>query len=236
MQLDQYEVNFALRRLASQHYDRLAAMDGLGGGGGSGEGDCVDNPTAAVASPAKRVSADAAEEAVEAAVEAGGQQEQEGEEGEAYEESWGPLELHAISERLKSARPLPDQLEDRRHDFANVADRACQLASLRVRGSHRALGASNIIPNELRFDLLAFRSLTRLCLLDLPCRKLVTAVGQARKTLRRLTARRCELEALSELLVGSEEEEEEDDGRPRLAWEALEELDLADNDIREIDG
>ena len=40
--------------------------------------------------------------------------------------SWGPIEIHAISDRLKAPRP-PEDTDDQRHDFVNVADFACQV-------------------------------------------------------------------------------------------------------------
>ena len=40
--------------------------------------------------------------------------------------SWSPIEIHAISERLKAPRP-PEDTDDQRHDFVNVADFACQV-------------------------------------------------------------------------------------------------------------
>ena len=40
--------------------------------------------------------------------------------------NWSPLEIHAISERLKAPRP-PEDTDDQRHDFVNVADFACQV-------------------------------------------------------------------------------------------------------------
>ena len=42
--------------------------------------------------------------------------------------SWSPIEIHAISERLKAPRP-PEDTDDQRHDFVNVADFACQVIS-----------------------------------------------------------------------------------------------------------
>ena len=40
--------------------------------------------------------------------------------------SWSPVEIHAISERLKAPRP-PEDTDDQRHDFVNVADFSCQV-------------------------------------------------------------------------------------------------------------
>ncbi len=152
--LDRYDVHFVLRRISAQHYDRVARSsseeEAPAPATTNQEGDSRDGG----ASPVKRTETgeDALEVAEEAAGEAGQDGAAAGGVGE-HEEDWTPLELHAISSRLRSSVPAPEEEEEegnKRHDFALTADRACQLSSLAVRGSEGEIGTSNIVPNRLK--------------------------------------------------------------------------------------
>ena len=46
-----------------------------------------------------------------------------------------------------------------------MADQVCQMKALRLTGGWDAIGTSNVVPNELRFDFLAFKKLSKLVLL-----------------------------------------------------------------------
>ena len=88
-----------------------------------------------------------------------------------------------------------------------------------------------------RFDFLAFKSLTHLCLDGVPCRALISSFGAVRSSLRHLRARRCSLRSLVDILLCDTGESVLDDvdEREKMAWTKLEKLDLADNEIAEID-
>ena len=51
-------------------------------------------------------------------------------------------------------------MEAKKYDFTNVADFCCRLSSLRVTGTEDPVGSSNVVPNQLTYDLLAFKGLT----------------------------------------------------------------------------
>ena len=115
--------------------------------------------------------------------------------------SWTPLQLHSVSERLKSPWP-PINTEDKRLDFTNVADACCKLESLGVVGSEENIGSSQLIPNQLKFDFLAFKSLRDLELSHLNISpEIVTSLGILRSTLTSLTATRCGLKTISQLVL-----------------------------------
>lgn len=78
-----------------------------------------------------------------------------------------PLQLHAISERFKMACPSTET-QDQMYDFSHILDFCSQVRSLSIEGSYEKLGTSNIIPNELQFDLIAFKSLVDLKILGVP--------------------------------------------------------------------
>ena len=91
------------------------------------------------------------------------------------------MELFAISRRLKTPCPALDK----RYDFANVADLACSLKILNIEGSTEALGTSNIIPNDLSFDLIGFKSLTKLVLTNVDCcPEKIQSISHVRTTLK----------------------------------------------------
>ena len=119
----------------------------------------------------------------------------------AEETFWTPLQLHSISERLKSPCP-PLNTEDKRLDFTNVVDACCKLESLKVVGSYETIGTSQLIPNQLKFDFLAFKSLTELHLTSLNISPdIVTSLGMLRNTLQSLSATECQLETISSILL-----------------------------------
>lgn len=78
-------------------------------------------------------------------------------------------ELFAISRRLKTPCPPLQHNEEQKFDFTNVADFACNLKTLNLQGCKDNFGSSNIIPNDLTFDFVAFKSLTKLVLIDVDC-------------------------------------------------------------------
>ena len=126
------------------------------------------------------------------------------------ENCWRPLQLHSISERLRSACP-PLNTEDKRLDFTNVVDACCNLDSLKVVGSDETIGTSQLVQNELKFDFLAFKSLTELHLMRLNISPdIVTSVGLLRNTLQTLSATECHLKSISEVLLCDLEHTEED--------------------------
>ena len=164
------------------------------------------------------------------------------EQGAPTEEvKWTPLELHAISERLKTPRP-PEDSDDERHGFVNVADLSCQLKSLEVSGNSEKFGRSNIIPDKLRYDFSAFKSLTKLVLndVDVDPEKIAT-FALLRKTLTHLTANRCSLTAISNLLLGDTPflnkavGAAEGESLDNKLWKKLGFLNLRENSISEID-
>ena len=91
--------------------------------------------------------------------------------------------------------------EDKRLDFTNVADACCKLETLRVLGSTENIGSSQLVPNQLKFDFLAFKSLRELELTQLSISpEVVSSLGILRSTLSSLTATHCGLETISQLL------------------------------------
>lgn len=115
--------------------------------------------------------------------------------------SWSPLQLYAVSERLKTPCP-PLNTDDKKYDFTNVVDVCCNTSTLTVTGSTETLGTSQLVPNKLPIDFLAFKSLTRLELQGLEVRpETVTSLGILRSTLQILRATQCDLASVSQILL-----------------------------------
>jgi hypothetical protein len=158
-----------------------------------------------------------------------------------------PLELHSISQRMRTPCP-PQDTEDKSYDFTNVADFACGLKCLKVTGSTEAIGTSNIIPNELSFDLVAFKSLSKLVLNNIECcPEKIEALGFLRKTLKHIEATNCGLKSIADMLLCDTHHLDKDactmDKDPseefvkggKHNYDQLEYLDLRGNYISKID-
>ena len=149
-----------------------------------------------------------------------------------------PLQMFSISERLKSACP-PLNTEDKRYDFTNVADACCRLDMLTITGQDQKLGSSQLIPNQLKFDFLAFKSLRDLCLDNIVLSPAtISSLGIIRNTLGSLSARNCKLECISHLLLCDILHSPEDVPSllsPGNSWRALLKLDISHNHLQAID-
>lgn len=156
--------------------------------------------------------------------------------------SWDPLQMFSITERLQTPCP-PQDMEDKRFDFTNVADTCCRLPQLTITGSKDKLGTSNIIPNELSFDFLAFKSLTVLHLESLDVSPLkISSLGVLRSTIVSLACTHCGLNTVSQLLlcdtVHSVQDLPsliEDNIAVGFSWPALTSLNLSNNSLTTID-
>ena len=93
-------------------------------------------------------------------------------------------------------------VQDKRYDFTNVADLACSLQTLNIEGSTNHFGTSNIVPNELTFDFVPFKSLTKLVLTKMDCcPEKIETLGLLRNTLQHLEATDCKLKSIADILL-----------------------------------
>lgn len=153
--------------------------------------------------------------------------------------NWSPLQLYAVSERLKTPCP-PLNTDEKKHDFTNVVDVCCNTPSLAVTGSTEVLGSSQLVPNKLPIDFLAFKSLTRLELRGLELGlETVTSLGILRSTLQILRASECNLASISQLLLCDVTHAEVDlmdlIRNTGHSWPQLLTLDLSRNNLTNID-
>lgn len=62
----------------------------------------------------------------------------------------------------------PTEKQDQMYDFSHILDFCSQVTFLSIEGSYDKLGTSNIVPNDLHFDLVPFKALVDLKILGVP--------------------------------------------------------------------
>ncbi|XP_026332206.1 nischarin [Hyposmocoma kahamanoa] len=144
-----------------------------------------------------------------------------------------PMELHAISERLKIACP-PSEKEDQMYDFSHVLDFCSQLRALNVEGSYEKLGTSNIVPNELHFDLVSFKNLVNLKILGVPM-ACIQSVGSLRETLVSLSVLIASVVSLNEFLLVDIIHRDPASIAETVKWKKLSLVNFSSNNIRNVD-
>ncbi|KAG7309134.1 hypothetical protein JYU34_005056 [Plutella xylostella] len=144
-----------------------------------------------------------------------------------------PLELHAISERLKMACP-PTEKPDKMYDFSHILDFCCQLHSLNIEGSYEKLGTSDVVPNNLHFDLVPFKSLQELTVLGVPM-GCIQSVGGLRETLRSLSVLIAGVVSLNEFLLVDIVHKDPSSIADTVKWNKLSVINFASNNIEHVD-
>ncbi|XP_067125453.1 nischarin-like [Centruroides vittatus] len=112
-----------------------------------------------------------------------------------------PLQLYALSERLKLAEPTCWSGSKSR-DLGHLLDFISQLKYLRIVGSDEFVFNSNIIPNKLKFDLTAFKSLNKLKIECCNLEHHVTGIEVIRQTVSTLTVHNS-IQDINSLLLAS---------------------------------
>ncbi|XP_013186330.2 nischarin [Amyelois transitella] len=144
-----------------------------------------------------------------------------------------PMELHAISERLKMACP-PTEKVDQMYDFSHILDFCSQLRSLSIEGSYEKLGTSNIIPNNLQFDMTPFKSLMELKILGVPM-ACIQSVGTLRDTLMTLSVLIASVVSMNEFLLVDILHKDQDSIADTVKWKKLSVINFASNNIKQVD-
>ncbi|CAL1271006.1 unnamed protein product [Larinioides sclopetarius] len=106
--------------------------------------------------------------------------------GHPYE--FSPLQLHAITERLKLGDP-PFYSSNPKQDIAHLVEFVTQLKHLKIVGSFKYFESSNIIPNYLSYDLSMFKFLETIEILNCQLENNLTAVNALRTRLKTIKIR-----------------------------------------------
>ncbi|XP_033216816.1 nischarin-like [Belonocnema kinseyi] len=147
--------------------------------------------------------------------------------------TFNPIQLYAISERLKHPCP-PLEVVDKKYDFSHVLDLNSQLTTLTIQGSPDAYGTSNINPSTLSIELSNFKSVESLTIDSYPLEKIYN-MGNLRDTVKFLNVHRTKLRNIVELAMCEEVHKHIDNANDSHVWLKVTRLDLSDNCIETID-
>ncbi|XP_021167569.2 nischarin isoform X4 [Fundulus heteroclitus] len=161
--------------------------------------------------------------------------------GEVF--SLRPLQLHAVSQQLRLAKPTCCT-GDAKTDLGHILDFTCRLRYLKISGTRGPVGTSSIQENELSFDLSVFKSLLQIEISDCSSQQ-VRGLPSLRSSLVTLSIHRS-TESMLAILVPEASEfsqwepEGAESGCPVTAvvpvWRHLTTLDMSHNCIAAIDG
>ncbi|XP_069955046.1 nischarin-like isoform X2 [Cherax quadricarinatus] len=147
--------------------------------------------------------------------------------------SFTPLQLHAISYRLKN--PLPTNVaSEQETDFSHVVDFISQVRHLVIEGSNQCLRASNIIQNNLAYTLNTFKSVERLTLKNASVSQL-GHLGAVRRTTKYLEVKNSGMVHMSDIFLCDVVYKESVEGSDPYRWSMLVDVDVSYNRITHID-
>ncbi|XP_067683735.1 nischarin-like isoform X2 [Haliotis asinina] len=151
-----------------------------------------------------------------------------------------PLQLHAVTERLKLPEPTCGTLTmlkksgDVKKDIGHILDFITRMKSLKICGSKESVGSSNIDMNQLTFDLTLFKSLKYLEILNCSPRN-IGGLETIKQTLKEFQLCRS-TKTIREFLLQDIPHWRGEDGTLLVSyWEHVEKADMSHNFIAEID-
>jgi len=129
--------------------------------------------------------------------------------------------------------------ESKQYDFTNIVDACCHMKELELIGSTDPLGTSNIVFNQLKYDFLAFKSLSRLTVNDVQFNdEHITSLGLLRSTLCELIVHNCGIISVANVLLCDNPHYTLDTqiiSLPNMKWEKLVFLDISRNSLESLD-
>ncbi|XP_051932524.1 nischarin isoform X1 [Hippocampus zosterae] len=161
--------------------------------------------------------------------------------GEVF--SMRPLQLHAISQQLRLAKPTCYN-GDAKTDLGHILDFTCRLRYLKVCGTRGPVGSSNILERNLPFDLSFFKSLLQIEISECTAQQ-IGGLSSLRASLVTLNIHHSTDNMMLVLVPEASEfpqweAEGSDHGCPVTAvvprWRNLTTLDMSHNTIGAIDG
>uniref|UniRef100_H2YZ56 PX domain-containing protein n=1 Tax=Ciona savignyi TaxID=51511 RepID=H2YZ56_CIOSA len=144
-----------------------------------------------------------------------------------------PLQLWAISQRLTLEKPKSDA-ENPEYDFGHVLDFVQKLRHLHIQCQRGCIRQSNIVAQELSFDLSIFRSLEQL-IVDRCSSEQVSFISCLRRTLNTLSVHHSLTSLQGVLLEGAHENLPTAEVDPASVWSKLVTADFSENSICDID-
>lgn len=146
---------------------------------------------------------------------------------------FNPIQLHAISERLK--QPCPSmEVVDKKYDFSHVLDFNSHLTNLTIEGSSEPYKTSNIYTSTLSVELSTFKNVQHLTIDQYPVDKIYN-MGNLRDTVITLKVTGTKLRNIVELAMCEEVHKNIENANDSHVWLKVTHLDLSDNRIEIID-
>lgn len=147
--------------------------------------------------------------------------------------TFNPVQLFAISERLKQPCPTLDVV-DKKFDFSHVLDLNSHLRNLVVQGSTEPYGTSNIYPCSLPVEFSTFKNVESLTIDRYPTDK-IYGMGYLRDTVKVLKVHNTNLRNIVELAMCEELHKHINNANDSHLWLKVTQLDLSNNRIETID-
>ncbi|XP_043678738.1 nischarin-like [Vespula pensylvanica] len=146
---------------------------------------------------------------------------------------FNPIQLYAISERLKQPCPVMEVV-DKKYDFSHVLDFNSHLSNLTVVGSTETYKSSNIYSSSLSIELSTFKNVEELTIDRYPVDKIYN-MGNLRDTVKVLKVTNTRLRNIVELAMCEEVHKNINNANDSHVWLKVTHLDLSDNRIEVID-
>ncbi|XP_076179505.1 nischarin isoform X2 [Ptiloglossa arizonensis] len=147
--------------------------------------------------------------------------------------TFNPMQLYAISERLK--QPCPSlEVINKKYDFSHVLDFNSHLTGLTIESSLEPYKNSNIYLSSLSFELSSFKNIENLTINWHPIDRIYN-MGNLRDTVTHLTVNNTKLKNIIELAMCEEVHKIIKNANDSHVWLKVNHLDLSDNRIETID-
>ncbi|CAL4065700.1 unnamed protein product, partial [Meganyctiphanes norvegica] len=147
--------------------------------------------------------------------------------------TFSPLELHAMSYRMKN--PLPTNVASQQEsDFSHVVDFASQVKKLVIEGSDQPFRESNVIQNNLDFTLNAFKSAEIIVIKNGNVKK-IGHLGGLRKSLEELYVHESGMTQMADMILCDAVHKETLEGNEMQVWPKLKNINVSGNQITKID-
>ncbi|XP_015600588.1 nischarin [Cephus cinctus] len=147
--------------------------------------------------------------------------------------TFNPVQLHAVSERLKQPCP-PLEVVDKKFDFSHVLDFNSHLNTLIIQSSSDPYGTSNIYPSSLPLELSTFKNVENLTVDSYPMDKIYN-MGNLRDTVKVLKVHNTNLKNIVDLAMCEEVHKHITNANDSHLWLQVTHLDLSNNAIETID-
>ncbi|XP_012526613.1 nischarin [Monomorium pharaonis] len=148
--------------------------------------------------------------------------------------TFNPVELYAISERLKQPCPLFEVVE-KSCNFGDVLDYNARLTDLTIQGSYtERYKLSNIYPSSVSIELSTFKNVQNLTIDQYPVDK-IYHMGNLRDTVITLKVTNAKLRNIVEMAMCEEVHKNIENANDSHVWMKVTHLDLSDNRIEVID-